>query len=127
MLSLFIGLLSKVIMTIQTWVAWSQNRTLTYALPIFFIFFWVGGFATVGIFVRGLRCQYSVLIFLISGYSPYFLSCFLVKTIGILADIPDIGCFPTRYDRTIRLSMALLFLYDTGAVMIYRITQSRMC
>ena len=126
MSSLFIGILSKVIMTIQTWVAWNQNRTLTYALPILFIFFWVGSFATVGIFVRGLPCQYSVLIFLISGYLLYFLYYFLVEPMP--AGIPDIGCIPTLYNPTaMRLSLAFLLLYDTGAIVISRTTQSRMC
>ena len=50
-------------MTIRTWVAWNKNRTLTYALPLFSIFCWVGGFAAVGIHLQSLRCQSSVLIF----------------------------------------------------------------
>ena len=57
--SLFIGLLSKVIMTIRTWVAWNKNRTLTYALPMFFIFVLGGSIAIVGIFLRTLRGQHS--------------------------------------------------------------------
>jgi hypothetical protein len=50
-------------MTIRTWAAWNKNRTLTYALPIFYIFVWVSGFTTVGIFLQSLRCQCSVLKF----------------------------------------------------------------
>ena len=59
--SLFIGLLSKVIMMIRTWAAWNKNRTLTYALPIFFIFISGGSIAIVGIFLRTLQSQHSVL------------------------------------------------------------------
>ena len=67
---------SKAIMTLRTWVAWEQNRFLTHALPILFIFVWVGGFVTVSIFLQSLGCQYFSAHYLISDYSLYFLYFF---------------------------------------------------
>ena len=71
MSSVFIGLLSKVIMTMRTWAVWYKNRTLTYVLPIFFIFVWGGSMATVGIFLRTVRCQHSFFFFKFDPWLHY--------------------------------------------------------
>jgi len=50
---------SKVIMTTRTWAVWNKNRFLTYALPIFYVVIWAGGFVLTGLFIEGLECQYT--------------------------------------------------------------------
>ena len=50
----------KVIMTTRTWAVWDKNRFLTYALPIFYVVIWAGGFVLTGFFIEGLKCQYSI-------------------------------------------------------------------
>ena len=99
-------------------MVWQKNRFLTYALPIFYIFVWGGAFATVGIFLRSLRCQYSIFSahFLISGLSLYSLYYFLVEP---NARNPYIGCYATRYNPIILLCWVLLLLYDKGTAVNY--------
>ena len=46
-------------MTTRTWVVWDKKRSLTYALPIFYVVIWAGGFVLMGIFVQTLKCRYS--------------------------------------------------------------------
>lgn len=127
MSSLFIGLLSKVIMTMRTWAVWNRNRTLTYVLPIFFIFVWGGSMVTVGIFLRTVRCQHS---FFKKSWPPITLLIALFFSLAVDPSplTPYAGCHLTRSDPIIFVSWVLLLLYDTGAiVIIYHTRQSAMC
>ena len=50
---------SKVIMTTRTWAVWDKNRFLTYALPMFYVILWAGGFVIMAFFLQDLRCLCS--------------------------------------------------------------------
>ena len=110
-------------MTIRTWTAWNKNRTLTYVLPIFFIFVWVAGFAIVGIYLQSVRCQYSELIFHLWLLSASLILFFSVDPSPFAHYV---GCYLTRSDPIVFVSWVLLLLYDTGALLIYRTTKSGM-
>ena len=106
---------SKAIMTIRTWAAWEKNLFLSYALPIFFIFVWVGGFATIGIFSQSLRCQCAL-------FGLWLLLVFIILFFIIVEPngrTPYIGCYVTQYDPIVFLSWCLLLIYDKGAVVDY--------
>ena len=107
-------------MTIRTWVAWNKNRTLTYALPTFFIFVWVGGFATVGeVYNVSNQCSFFGLWLLTASLMLFFSVDPSPRTQYV--------CHSTRSDPIIFLSRVIIPLYDIGVVVIYPTTQSRMC
>ncbi|KJA25144.1 hypothetical protein HYPSUDRAFT_38111 [Hypholoma sublateritium FD-334 SS-4] len=90
----------EIIMTNRTWVVWQKNRTMMFALPIFYVTLWSGGFAAIAIFLGSIKFDPN-------PRTPY------------------VGCYATAASPIIFICWVLIFVYDLVMLILMAIPTFR--